>query len=408
MNNTNLPKLTPSTATELLSNMIQRNNHSSYVELTGIYKDIGKKEYSGFFYDELKDRDSGKSLKIRLGKSLKADMKSGSLYALEGILSVKTSNFGNYGFDIVFEPSRILGRQPVVMSDQELQELDAKNSLIRERANRGARSLRDIFLSKYPVGETVRGYFIYGTQAITDQDVKAAMSGAENLINLEQVDCRISMAAPGEMVKKLRSLDSKVCDFVAIVRGGGDGQEVFDSLDLARAVLECKIPVFVSIGHKADHHLVDSIADMSFQTPTELGSEILRTAEQVALRFDEEAQKTKAIIGEKLKAEQAEHIARLKQVVDEKAKLLNRMEEGLKERSANMVKEREIVERDFKEKEAKMAKELEDSQKTFLEYKKEMESAMAELLLGNKSTNKSVWIAAAVGCALGLIFGELL
>ena len=59
-------------------------------------------------------------------------------------------------------------------------------------------------------------------------------------------------------------------DVIAVVRGGGSDEDrlPFNEEVVARAIAAAPIAVVTAIGHRADHHVADDVADGSFATPT--------------------------------------------------------------------------------------------------------------------------------------------
>jgi exodeoxyribonuclease VII large subunit len=59
-------------------------------------------------------------------------------------------------------------------------------------------------------------------------------------------------------------------DVIAVVRGGGsdDDRLPFNEEIVARAIANAPVAVVTAIGHRADHHIADDVADASFATPT--------------------------------------------------------------------------------------------------------------------------------------------
>lgn len=81
------------------------------------------------------------------------------------------------------------------------------------------------------------------------------------------------------MVKKaIERLDKKDLDLIVITRGGGSSEDLSsfnDSLVIDAAFL-AKTPIISAIGHKIDQTLLDLVADLSLQTPTEAGSYVIK------------------------------------------------------------------------------------------------------------------------------------
>ncbi len=79
--------------------------------------------------------------------------------------------------------------------------------------------------------------------------------------------------------KAVKSLDEKGLDLIVITRGGGSNEDLnsFNDRAVVEAVFNAKTPVISAIGHKIDQTLLDLVADLSLQTPTEAGSYLVKS-----------------------------------------------------------------------------------------------------------------------------------
>ncbi len=73
-------------------------------------------------------------------------------------------------------------------------------------------------------------------------------------------------------------------DVIAICRGGGAASTLatFDDHQLCVAVARCPIPVWVGIGHRADHPLVEQVAHTACATPTAVADHLIGAVDAVA------------------------------------------------------------------------------------------------------------------------------
>ena len=84
--------------------------------------------------------------------------------------------------------------------------------------------------------------------------------------------------APGSIAAAIKRLQSRECDLIVVVRGGGSKADLgaFDHEKVARAIATSKVPVWTGIGHTGDLSVADEVANRSFITPTECGQELAR------------------------------------------------------------------------------------------------------------------------------------
>lgn len=78
-------------------------------------------------------------------------------------------------------------------------------------------------------------------------------------------------------------------DCVVIIRGGGATGDLsdFDSYNLASAVAQFPLPVFVGIGHERDETVLDFVANQALKTPTAVAAFIIDHQAQQLVRIDE-------------------------------------------------------------------------------------------------------------------------
>lgn len=119
---------------------------------------------------------------------------------------------------------------------------------------------------------------------ITSKD-GAAIVDFLSVINQKPNDISVKLAAvkvqgsqSSELiVNAIKKLDDLNLDVIVITRGGGSSEDLsaFNNKEIIEAVYLANTPVISAIGHKIDTTLLDLVADLSLQTPTEAGSYII-------------------------------------------------------------------------------------------------------------------------------------
>lgn len=87
------------------------------------------------------------------------------------------------------------------------------------------------------------------------------------------------------MVKKaIESLDKRNLDLIVITRGGGSSEDLssFNDSLVIEATFMAQTPIISAIGHKIDQTLLDLVADLSLQTPTEAGSYVIKNYSDIS------------------------------------------------------------------------------------------------------------------------------
>ncbi len=92
--------------------------------------------------------------------------------------------------------------------------------------------------------------------------------------------------APAQIVRALQHLGAENCDVICVVRGGGSRADLacFDDERVARAIAECRTPVWTGIGHTGDESVADLVAHTRAITPTKLGEQLVVTVREAEVR----------------------------------------------------------------------------------------------------------------------------
>jgi exodeoxyribonuclease VII large subunit len=78
-------------------------------------------------------------------------------------------------------------------------------------------------------------------------------------------------AAPGELMSALsKAIRRDECDVLIMGRGGGSLEDLwaFNDEQLARAIVDCPIPIISAVGHEIDFTIADFVADVRAPTPS--------------------------------------------------------------------------------------------------------------------------------------------
>ncbi len=120
---------------------------------------------------------------------------------------------------------------------------------------------------------------------VTSKD-GAAIVDFLSVINQKPNDISIKLApvkvqgsqSSSLIVDALNRLDKLELDAIVITRGGGSNEALsaFNDGDIIETVFKARTPIISAIGHKIDTTLLDLVADLSLQTPTEAGSYIIK------------------------------------------------------------------------------------------------------------------------------------
>ncbi|HEX2839448.1 MAG TPA: exodeoxyribonuclease VII large subunit [Phycisphaerales bacterium] len=107
------------------------------------------------------------------------------------------------------------------------------------------------------------------------QDVLDTMRRRCPAVGVLLVDVRVQGDVAPEIVRAIRRVSRDAhalsVDAVLITRGGGSAEDlfVFNDKEVARAIVECSIPVVAAIGHETDTTIAELVADLRAATPTQ-------------------------------------------------------------------------------------------------------------------------------------------
>ena len=111
-------------------------------------------------------------------------------------------------------------------------------------------------------------------------DFLSVINQKPNDIHIYFYPVKVQGADSSFMISKaVDIIDSKGLDLIVITRGGGSNEDLnaFNDRSVVEAVFKAKTPIISAIGHKIDQTLLDLVADLSLQTPTEAGSFLVRS-----------------------------------------------------------------------------------------------------------------------------------
>lgn len=113
---------------------------------------------------------------------------------------------------------------------------------------------------------------VSSTQAAGWADARERLEKSGIGFTVSFVDVRVQGdEAPSQIVAALKTLSRRDdIDVVLLMRGGGAKGDLaaFDDEGVARAVADCRHPVFTGIGHQIDESIADLMAHTRFITPT--------------------------------------------------------------------------------------------------------------------------------------------
>jgi len=101
-----------------------------------------------------------------------------------------------------------------------------------------------------------------------------------------------------EVIRSLSNLVDAGVDLICIVRGGGSKLDLswFDDESIARAVINCPVPVWSGIGHEIDRGVVDHCASCEHKTPTAAAQAIVHILDDLRKEINTSSERLKSYI----------------------------------------------------------------------------------------------------------------
>ncbi len=333
----NLPAVSFYTPVELVGiyrSFLERGKSNNVVWLRGIYvqKPNNNPQWQAF-YDELRDVNSNVSVTLKITKQDREKLKPNSLVQVGGI--VELNPFANGTIQIVVSVTRF-----EIVKDQFVTEQDLKRAEIRiAKSKRGFKNVDAILEDKLFRDERPKVALVFASTSITMDDFNAGVNAAA--VKIDFTEQRQSFGNATKLAAFLKSLDTAQYDTIALIRGGGNGIEALDEVEVLQTVSEMNTAVICAIGHVGEDLFMKSIADKVAPTPNGLGQYFSEMVERVSAKRNN----SRAALVEEVRKQFIKQIEesnkKNKELLEQVGKLTKQGEEQRKSFDLNLKKQQE-------------------------------------------------------------------
>lgn len=276
----NLPAVSYYTPVELVGiyrNFLERGKSNGVVWLRGIYiQRPNQNNQWAAYYDELRDVDSNTSITLKINRQDRQKLKPNSLVQIGGL--VELNPYTNGTIQIVVTVTRY-----EIIKDQFVTEQDIKRSEIRiAKTKRGFKNVDSVLEDKLFRDERPKVALVFASTSITMADFNAGVNAAA--VKIDFTELRQSFGNGTALASFLKQQDAVQYDTIALIRGGGNGIEALDDINVLQTVSEMNTPIICAIGHVGEELFLKSIADKVAPTPNGLGQYFSEMVDRVAAK----------------------------------------------------------------------------------------------------------------------------
>jgi len=219
-------------------------------------------------------------------------------------------------------------------------EQDLKRAEIRiAKSKRGFKNVDAILEDKLFRDERPKVALVFASTSITMDDFNAGVNAAA--VKIDFTEQRQSFGNATKLAAFLKSLDSGQFDTIALIRGGGNGIEALDEIEVLQIVSEMKTAVICAIGHVGEELFMKSIADKVAPTPNGLGQYFSEMVERVSAKRNN----SRAALVEEVRKQFIKQIEesnkKNKELLEQVGKLTKQGEEQRKSFDQNLKKQQE-------------------------------------------------------------------
>jgi exodeoxyribonuclease VII large subunit len=253
----------PSSLVGIFANTLNNETTRKLFSIKGVYFEGKGVNYSGYYYDTLKDESSDAYMTVVVPAILRANLKPNKTIQCIGYLAKKVQSQGAR-VELQVNITEVVSQVESRYTEEQVRGFE----LLQKKAEIGNKDVDSLIRNKIAIGESIVITILYGKNAVVDSDIKHQLQGS---IACYKIYFReVNLSSLQSIVENLQVYSQK-SNIIAIARGGGSGLEIFDKPEVIEAALGLEVPFITAIGHEQDVTLLQKVADKAFITPTALG-----------------------------------------------------------------------------------------------------------------------------------------
>ena len=312
MPNITVQQYKPSEVIAIFNNiLVLQNNQARLVCIRGLYLAGKGIPYNGFYYDVLRDESSVHELPIKISEAQRKELTPNNLVEIIGTLGRKITTKSEIKLELSVSRVEILKKQ--VIDENEMKRIEYR----QRKVTAGFKNVDSILESLLFNGTRPRIVLVLATSSITLKDFEDGIRAAR--VALDFFEERVTFTQTASLCYKLKELDQKGYDVIALVRGGGiDSTTDVDKPEVIETIVGLKTPFISGVGHQLEKIFLRQVADKWTATPQGLGQYFSDIVESVSKKKTESL----AVITEQIKKQFKEQLEKSNKQNDELQKQL--------------------------------------------------------------------------------------
>ncbi len=233
------------------------------IRVKGVYHPGRGQNYSGFYYDQLKDEMSDACITLIVPALIRPELEDGRTIECYAYVTKKVQ-VNNARIELQLTLTDLLAQNESRFTQDEIEGF----KILQRKANSGYRDVDTFLKTKIVNGEPIRIIILHGVTAIIQHDIRHQLEEAISFFDFEFKP--INLTSENAIINALQE-HHEVADVLVISRGGGENQQIFNKPSIAAIALELSSHFLTAIGHQQDSSLLQKVADKAFITPSALG-----------------------------------------------------------------------------------------------------------------------------------------